>query len=742
MKGFSYSLSKTLWGAISISTGVVALAAIVVIVSVYIHRLEDRFRDYTARTAAHVQKILAPSLWSLDRPTAEAVMESLSADPRIALLELTTIEGEHIYLYDKKARLFIESKVPVVYGGHRLGFFKIGIDDGVRSAAVADVIVVASIMAVLVILVQGFILVHVLRSLLVSPLRHLGHAMSCYASGEFFFSEDGRIYAEFRPLLDALHDMGMRLQQHVSQIKESETKYRSFFQNAPVGVFRSTLGGRLIEANPSAMSIFRASSMDELLEWGRDFPGNSLVHPEHREQHLQELADAPDGWGVDVQLRRLDGSIFSARVMASLFEDLKTGEKVIHGIIEDVTERQEAAAKIAQSEQKFSTLFRSAPFPISLATFPVRRFVDVNDAFLQLSGYSYWEIIGKTPADLGVMIDQVSAAKLVETCQKEGGISDVRCDMRTKDGDIRNLSVTAQVFELGSEQFVIIVSRDVTSELKMQEMMIQSEKMISIGGIAAGVAHEINNPLGIIVQSAQMMEIRLDPLMERNLRVAEELGVSLNDVHTYAEKRGILEFAEQIRTASLRASSIIRNMLDFSRTSSKNRVLCSVSSIIDKSLELSCKDYDLQKSFDFRKISITREIEGDLPSIVCVETEIEQVLINLFRNAAQAMATADPAVEDPRIEIVSRREKGYVVIEVADNGPGMSWDVRRRVFEPFFTTKPAGKGTGLGLSVSYFIITRGHGGQMEVFSEPGQGTLFVIRLPLGSLPSRVMVADL
>jgi signal transduction histidine kinase len=313
--------------------------------------------------------------------------------------------------------------------------------------------------------------------------------------------------------------------------------------------------------------------------------------------------------------------------------------------------------------------------------------------------------------------------------------------MRTKGGDVRELSITAQVIEFGSEKFVIIIFRDVTGELKVQEMMIQSEKMISISGIAAGVAHEINNPLGIIVQAAQMTELRLDPIMERNLRVAEELGVNLSDVHAYADKRGILEFVGQIRAASLRASSIIRNMLDFSRTSSKNRALCTVASLIDKSLELASRDYELRKSYDFRKIAIAREFEGGLPSIVCVETEIEQVLINLFRNAAQAIAMADPPVEHPRIEIVSRHEDGLVVIEVADNGPGMPSEVRRRVFEPFFTTKPVGQGTGLGLPVSYFIITSGHGGQMEVFSKPGHGARFVIKLPVGTLPSSGVIGD-
>jgi signal transduction histidine kinase len=137
----------------------------------------------------------------------------------------------------------------------------------------------------------------------------------------------------------------------------------------------------------------------------------------------------------------------------------------------------------------------------------------------------------------------------------------------------------------------------------------------------------------------------------------------------------------------------------------------------------------LKKKYDFRRIEIVREYEPDMPRIPCTETEIEQVILNLLKNAAQAMIDIPPD-RKPTITLHLRREQRYAVIEVADNGPGMTEETRRRVFEPFFTTKEPGIGTGLGLSVSYMIVTQNHKGLMEVASTPGEGARFTVRLPL------------
>ena len=148
-------------------------------------------------------------------------------------------------------------------------------------------------------------------------------------------------------------------------------------------------------------------------------------------------------------------------------------------------------------------------------------------------------------------------------------------------------------------------------------------------------------------------------------------------------------------------------------------------------MSLAENDYDLKKKYDFKVIEIRRDYEQNLPAVGITETEIEQVFLNIFKNAAQAMADKDFTDERPTLTLRTRKDGEFVRVEVEDNGPGMDEDVRKRVFEPFYTTKRVGLGTGLGLSVSYFIITRNHEGEFLVESEEGKGSKFIIRLPAG-----------
>ncbi len=272
---------------------------------------------------------------------------------------------------------------------------------------------------------------------------------------------------------------------------------------------------------------------------------------------------------------------------------------------------------------------------------------------------------------------------------------------------------------------------DITERVGMEEIMVQTEKMLSVGGLAAGMAHEINNPLGGILQGAQNILRRLDPNLPPNITACEQIGCDIKIIRTYMEQRGIIRFLEGIRESGARAASIVSNMLEFSRRSDTARVPVSIPSLVGRTLELAANDYDLKKQYDFRHIEIIQQYPQDLPKLVCSATELQQVLLNLFKNAAQAMALRGAGrVDPPTITIRAEAERGEMRIDVIDNGPGMREDIRRRIFEPFFTTKAAGEGTGLGLPVSYFIVTSNHGGNLSVNSEPGHGSTFTITLPL------------
>jgi len=279
---------------------------------------------------------------------------------------------------------------------------------------------------------------------------------------------------------------------------------------------------------------------------------------------------------------------------------------------------------------------------------------------------------------------------------------------------------------------------DVTTRVKLEEVMAQTEKMTSVGGLAAGVAHEINNPLGAILQGAQNVLRRVDPNVVANQKIAQELGVDLGLLRQYLEKRKAIEFIEGIRQAGERASHIVTNLLQFSRRSTNTKVVVDFVTIVESALQFANDDYDLKQRTDFKNIKITKEFEINLPKIYCCITEIEQVILNLIKNAAQAMR----GMQHPGEIIIGLKAGGDIVLlTVEDNGPGMEDKVRKRIFEPFFTTKPVGEGTGLGLSVSYGIIVENHKGTLEVESTPGVGTKFLIGLPTATAVAYVAAND-
>ena len=154
--------------------------------------------------------------------------------------------------------------------------------------------------------------------------------------------------------------------------------------------------------------------------------------------------------------------------------------------------------------------------------------------------------------------------------------------------------------------------------------------------------------------------------------------------------------------------------------------------LIDQAVEIASNDFDLTESFDFKSLHILRDFEAALPAVPGTANELEQVLLNLLKNAAQAIHQRDDTAPPGQITLRVRLAAPWAEIQVEDNGVGMPESVRKRIFEPFFTTKEVGQGTGLGLSVSYFIITNNHKGQMEVQSKAGQGTCFTLRLPLAT----------
>ncbi|PIE36237.1 hypothetical protein CSA56_00695 [candidate division KSB3 bacterium] len=272
---------------------------------------------------------------------------------------------------------------------------------------------------------------------------------------------------------------------------------------------------------------------------------------------------------------------------------------------------------------------------------------------------------------------------------------------------------------------VVIRIDDVTERVRMEEMVIQSEKMLSLGGLAAGMAHELNNPLASMLQNAHVILNRLTHPISANALAAAECNTTMDAIRRYAEQREITEMLDIIKTAGERAAQIVADMLTFSRKSSSSAQPHDIRKLLDKTVDLASHIYGFNKKYNFLRFTIIREYEEGLPNVLCENTQIQQVFLNVLTNAVQAMANQ----QSPTIILRAGQDGDCVRVEIEDNGPGISENIRHRIFEPFFTTKEVGLGTGLGLSVSYFIITEHHGGTMSVESEPGRGSKFIIHFP-------------
>jgi len=248
----------------------------------------------------------------------------------------------------------------------------------------------------------------------------------------------------------------------------------------------------------------------------------------------------------------------------------------------------------------------------------------------------------------------------------------------------------------------VLVFEDQTDKRRLQEQLIQSEKMSAIGQLIAGVAHDLNNPLASVVGFSDF------------LAEAGDVPPSL------------VEPLQVIRQEAERAANIVKNLLSFARSQEEERKLQPIKPIIDSTLAL------LRNQLMAHKVEATLEVEPGLPEVQVNGNQIKQVFVNLINNACQAIASDAPS---GRLWITAKRGRDGIAVSVTDSGPGMSEEIAARVFEPFFTTKEEGEGTGLGLSICQGILKE-HGGRISLETAPRHGATFTVELPVGTAAPR------
>ena len=220
---------------------------------------------------------------------------------------------------------------------------------------------------------------------------------------------------------------------------------------------------------------------------------------------------------------------------------------------------------------------------------------------------------------------------------------------------------------------------------------------------------------------------------KRTVERMGEAGVNPSELKQYLDDRHIMEYVDGIREAGWRAAKIVSDLLAFSRKSPATMTAVKINEVVEAALDLAAKDYNLMQHFDFRDIEIVRSLDPNIPLLVCDKQQIQQVVLNLLRNASQALVTEYDTHQSfqPRITLRSTMNNGNVRLVFEDNGAGIDETVMEHIFEPFFTTKQVGEGTGLGLWLCWSIIVERHHGQIWAETVPEGGVRFNIELPLG-----------
>lgn len=481
----------------------------------------------------------------------------------------------------------------------------------------------------------------------------------------------------------------------ITALRKNEARFTELFETLQEGIYITTPDGSILDANPALVRILGYDSKEELLS--KKVPDIIADHDE-RKALVHEVEHQGSPQGREINVMRKDGTSIVCLNTATAVRD--PGGRVIRyqGSVLDVTARRQMERQLHKQQEFARRLVDSFPDLIlvvdsnSQYTFVSPRCTDVLG--YELSEAMSMEFGGRTHAEdrpvLFALYQDIIAGR-----QTYGSV-EVR--VRHKLGDWRRIrfNFSPLADEKGKIEGVVLSGRDVTELKRLEEQLIQAEKLAAMGQMLAGVAHELNNPLTAI------------------LGVTELLREGQNDQE--ATKRQLEITHRQAR----RAARIVQNLLEFSRPASPQKKPIDLNSIIDRTLQL--HEHSLRRN----NVEVDFRPQPDLPGVIGDANQLIQVFLNLVTNAEQAIREVR---ESGRIQIRFARIGSRVSITFQDDGVGIRPDSVARLFDPFYTTKRPGGGTGLGLSICLSIV-REHGGNIEAEALPAGGSAFTVYLPL------------
>ena len=493
-------------------------------------------------------------------------------------------------------------------------------------------------------------------------------------------------HKELESANEELQAVNEQLEQDLTERKrmEEELKLRAqILDGATDSIFLHDFDGNFIHVNEMACKT-HGYSKEEFMKMKL----HQVIAPErvsHIASDFQQMLEKGQVIFESTHLRK-DGSIMPVEVHGCTIES--DGRKLLLTVIRDITERKKAEEKLTKQKELTDRI---------LATTPNAVLVIDRDSRIILANKTFCQTFEMTPAEAQnrQVKDVIPVADLSEVISKAlaGTEPQPQFEFRQKrDGDEGIL--VARVYPMGEGEILILIS-DVTDDRRRQERLLLTDRLASIGEMASGIAHELNNPLTSVIGLSQLL--------------TEE------DLPDDAK-----EDVEAIYSEAQRAAGVVRNLLTFARRHMPVRQLTQINRVLDDVLTLRAYVHRVNN------IQVNTRFAPKLPEIMVDYFQMQQVFLNIVLNAEAAMIEAH---NQGTLTIAIKRVNNNIKVSFTDDGPGIAEDNLSRLFDPFFTTKEVGKGTGLGLSICYGIVT-GHGGKIYAQSELGKGATFVVELPV------------